>query len=309
MNPLSTIASIPAHVGRIRVIAFHAFTQLVRMKVFYFLGFFALIPIVSNFFNLPQHSGPEAAGIHVLTMIKSPCMGAMHLFSVILAVVSTALLIPKDVEDRTLYTILAKPVPRFDYLAGRLLGVILLLFVSLALMDLLMTGALQLRTNMVLADQVASAKASNWPASDIALLKNDILAQGPTASLQGAVFAIFLRSAIIASLALLISTFSTSTLFTTIIAFLVYFAGHFQADARAALFTQDPGMADSALAKVGGLLFSLIIPDFQLFNVIDSVIQGQVLPLVILGKLTLVGLFYFVFYIVGSWLVFARKEL
>jgi ABC-2 type transport system permease protein len=308
MNPLSTIASIPAHASRIGVIAFHAFTQLVRMKVFYFLGFFALIPIVSNFFNLPQHEGPEAAGIHVLTMIKSPCMGAMHLFSVILAIVSTALLLPKDVEDRTLYTILAKPVPRFDYLTGRLLGVLLLLFVSLALMDLLMTGALQIRTNMVLSEQVAAAEARNWPASDIALLKSDILAQGPTASLQGAVFAIFLRSAIIASLALLISTFSTSTLFTTVIAFLVYFAGHFQAYAREALLSQQPGMADSFLAKFGSLLFALIIPDFQLFNVIDAVIQGQVLPLVILGKLTLVGLFYVVFYIIGSWLIFARKE-
>ena len=305
MNPISNLLS---HTSRIGVIAFHAFTQLVRMKVFYFLAFFALIPIVSNFFNLPQHEGPEAAGIHVLTMIKSPCLGAMHLFSVILAIVSTALLLPKDVEDRTLYTILAKPVPRLDYLAGRLLGVLLLLFVSLAIMDLLMTGALHFRTNMVIADQVAAAEARGWPATDIALLKNDIIAQGPTASLQGAVFSIFLRAAIIASLSLLISTFSTSTLFTTIIAFLVYFVGHFQADARAALFTQEAGMSDNVLVKLGGLLFSLVIPDFQLFNVIDAVIQGQIMPLAVLGKLTLIGLFYVVFYIIGSWLIFARKE-
>ena len=62
---------------------------------------------------------------------------------------ATALLLPKDVEDRTLYTILAKPVPRFDYLAGKLLGVLLLVFVSLALMDVLMTAVLQIRTSMV----------------------------------------------------------------------------------------------------------------------------------------------------------------
>ena len=175
-------------------------------------------------------------------------------------------------------------------------------------MDLLMTGALHFRTNMVIADQVAAAEARGWPATDIALLKNDIIAQGPTASLQGAVFSIFLRAAIIASLSLLISTFSTSTLFTTIIAFLVYFVGHFQADARAALFTQEAGMSDNVLVKLGGLLFSLVIPDFQLFNVIDAVIQGQIMPLAVLGKLTLIGLFYVVFYIIGSWLIFARKE-
>jgi ABC-2 type transport system permease protein len=305
MNPLSNILS---HASRTGVIARHAFTQLVRMKVFYFLAFFAVILIASNFFNLPQHEGPEAAGINILRSIKSWSLGAMTLFSVVLSIVATALLLPKDVEDRTLYTILAKPVPRLDYLAGKLLGVLLLVFVSLALMDLLMTGILHLRTNMVLADQMAMAEARGWPAEDIALLKSDILAQGPTASLQGAVFSVFLRATIIASMALLISTFSSSTLFTTIITFLIYFIGHFQADARAAYFSGEAGMSDSFWMRGVSLLISLVLPDFQLFNVIDAVIEGQVMPLIILGKLTLIGLFYFVFYVMASWLIFARKE-
>jgi hypothetical protein len=305
MNPLSAITD---HAARIAVIAFHAFTQLVRMKVFYFLAFFALILIASNFFNLPQHEGPEAAGIDVLRAIKSWSLGAMTLFSVVLSIVSTALLLPKDVEDRTLYTILAKPVPRLDYLAGKLLGVLLLVFVSLAIMDVLMAGILHIRTNMVIADQMAFAEANSWTAAEMASLKNDILAQGATASLQGAVFSVFLRASIIASLAMLISTFSTSTLFTTIIAFLIYFIGHFQADARTAFLSQEAGMSDGILAKIITLLVALVLPDFQLFNVIDAVIEGQLLPLVILGKLTLMALFYAVFYIIASWLIFAKKE-
>ncbi len=297
-----------SHASRIGVIARHAFTQLVRMKVFYFLAFFAVILIGSNFFDLPQHEGPESAGINILRSIKSWSLGAMTLFSVVLSIVATALLLPKDVEDRTLYTILAKPVPRIDYLAGKLIGVLLLVFVSLALMDVLMTGILHLRTEMVLADQMAVAEARNWPAQDVALLKSDILAQGPTASLQGAVFSVFLRATIIASMAMLISTFSSSTLFTTIISFLIYFVGHFQADARAAYFTHEAGTGDGFWLRGVALLISLVLPDFQLFNVIDAVIEGQVLPLLILGKLTLIGLFYFVFYVIASWLVFARKE-
>ncbi len=308
MNPISSIKSVPASVSRILVIARHAFTQLVRMKVFYFLAFFAVILIASNFFNLPQHEGPESAGINVLRSIKSWSLGAMTLFSVVLSIVATALLLPKDVEDRTLYTILAKPVPRLDYLAGKLLGVMLLVFVSLAMMDLLMVGILELRTNMIVSDQMAVAEARGWPAADMARLKTDILAQGPTASLQGAVFAIFLRSSIIASMALLISTFSSSTLFTTIISFLIYFIGHFQADARAAYLSQDAGSSDGFFAKAITFLVALVLPDFQMFNVIDAVIEGQVMPLVILGKLTLIGLFYAVFYIIGSWFVFAKKE-
>ena len=305
MNPLSAITD---HAARIAVIAFHAFTQLVRMKVFYFLAFFALILITSNFFNLPQHEGPEAAGVNILRSIKSWSLGAMTLFSVVLSIVSTALLLPKDVEDRTLYTILAKPVPRLDYIAGKLLGVLLLVFVSLALMDLLMTGILQIRTNMVLSDQMAFAEARGWPAEEKEALKNDILAQGPTASLQGAVFSVFLRAAIIASLALLISTFSSSTLFTTIIAFLIYFIGNFQADARAAFLSQEAGTSDGFFARAVTLLVALVLPDFQLFNVIDAVIEGQLMPLAILGKLALMALFYAVFYVIASWLIFAKKE-
>jgi ABC-2 type transport system permease protein len=308
MNLISNIQKVPAHLGRIGVITHHSFTQLVRMKVFYFLAFFAVILIASNFFNLPQHEGPEATGTHVLSSIKSWSLGAMTLFSVVLSIVATALLLPKDVEDRTLYTILAKPVPRIDYLAGKLLGVLFLVFVSLLIMDLLMVGILQIRTNLVLEQQVAAAMERGWPAGDVANLKADILAQGSTFSLQGAVFAVFLRATVIASMALLISTFSSSTLFTTIISFLIYFIGHFQADARMIYLDQSVGSSDSWLAQIISLLVALVLPDFQLFNVIDEVIQGQVMPLFIVGKLALVGLFYFGFYLFASWFIFAEKE-
>lgn len=296
-----------SHLGRILVIALHAFTQLVRMKVFYFLAVFGVIAIASNFFELPQHEGPESVGINVLRSIKSWSLGTMTLFSVVLSIVATALLLPKDVEDRTLYTILAKPVPRFDYLAGKLLGVLLLVFVSLALMDVLMTSVLHIRTGMVLEQQVAMAKAQEWPEEAIASLRAETLMHGPNWSLQGAVFAVFLRASIMASLALLISTFSTSTLFTTIISFLIYFIGHFQADARD-VYLQAGAAGEGVVARIASLLISLVLPDFQLFNVIDAVIEGQAFPLLMLAKLMLIGLFYAVFFTLASWYIFAEKE-
>jgi hypothetical protein len=289
------------------VIARHAFTQLVRMKVFYFLAVFAVIAIASNFFDLPQHEGPESVGINVLRSIKSWSLGTMTLFSVVLSIVATALLLPKDVEDRTLYTILAKPVPRIDYLAGKLLGVLLLVFVSLALMDVLMTAVLQIRTSMVLEQQLEMARVMSWPQDAIESLRVETLAQGPSWSLQGAVFAVFLRASIMASLALLISTFSTSTLFTTIISFLIYFIGHFQADARD-VYLQAGQAGEGVFARLASLAFSLVLPDFQNFNVIDAVIEGQAMPLLILGKLTLIGLYYALFFTIASWFIFAEKE-
>ncbi|MEI6656878.1 MAG: ABC transporter permease subunit [Verrucomicrobiota bacterium] len=296
-----------SHCGRIAVIATHAFTQLVRMKVFYFLAVFAVIVIGSNFFDLPEHVGPEMSGVHVLHAIKSWSLGTMTLFSVVLGIVATALLLPKDVEDRTLYTILAKPVPRLDYLAGKLLGVLLLVFVSLALMDLLMTVVLHVRTSILLGDLMDIARARGWSVAEVASQRAELLSHGSNWSLQGAVFAVFLRASIMAALALLISTFSSSTLFTSIISFLVYFMGHFQADARNVFLDAGAG-GHGQVARVIGLLVALILPDFQLFNVIDAVIEGQAMPLLLLGQLTAVGLFYAVFYTIASWFIFAEKE-
>ncbi len=305
----STTATISrgSHLSRILVIARHTFTQLVRMKVFYFLGVFAVIAIASNFFDLPQHEGPESVGLNVLRSIKSWSLGTMTLFSVVLSIVATALLLPKDVEDRTLYTILAKPVPRIDYLAGKLAGVLLLVFVSLALMDVLMTVVLQIRSSIVLDQQLAMAQAQGWPQDAIRSLREETAANGPTWSLQGAVVAVFVRASIMASLALLISTFSTSTLFTTIISFLIYFIGHFQADARD-VYLQAGKAGEGAFVRMAALLMSLVLPDFQNFNVIDAVIEGQAMPLLILGKLSLIGLYYALFFTAASWLVFAKKE-
>ena len=307
---MSTPTSTPmkgSHWGRISVIATHAFTQLVRMKVFYFLAIFAVIAIASNFFDLPQHEGPESVGASVLRSIKSWSLGAMTLFSVVLSIVVTALLLPKDVEDRTLYTILAKPVPRFDYLAGKLIGVLLLVFVSLALMDVLMVAVLHIRTTMVIEQQAEMVKAMGWTPDAIASLREDTLTQGPNWSLQGAVIAVFLRASIMASLALLISTFSSSTLFTTIVSFLIYFIGHFQADARD-VFLHAGQAGEGMLARIGTLLFSLVLPDFQIFNVIDAVIEGQAMPLVAVGKLALVAGYYAVFFTIASWFIFSDKE-
>ena len=254
-----------SHAGRVLTIATHTFTQLMRMKVFYFLAIFAVITIASNFFDLPQHEGPESVGANVLSQIKSWSLGAMHLFSVVLAIVATALLLPKDVEDRTLYTILAKPVPR------------------------------------------AAVEAMGWPPDAVASLLAETKASGPNWSLQGATFAVFLRAAVMASLALLVSTFSSSTLFTTIVSFLIYFIGHFQADARD-MYLQGGEAGEGLFARLAALLFALVMPDMQRFNVIDAVIEGQAMAAAALGQLTMVSAYYVVFFTVASWFVFSDKE-
>src|SRR6266436_4179704 len=118
----------PFSPSRIRAITANTLTELTRLKVFYVLLVFALVLIGSSIF-MAQFSFQQEFQI-----LKDVSLGAISLFTSLLAIVATARLLPQDIEDRTLYTILAKPVPRFEYVLGRIAGVLLLLAISTVLM-------------------------------------------------------------------------------------------------------------------------------------------------------------------------------
>ena len=83
-------------------------------------------------------------------MLKDIALGAMSIFSSLLAILATATLLPKDIEDRTIYTVLAKPVSRTEYLLGKLSGVFLLLALAVLLMGAVFAAVLLLRTQTLL---------------------------------------------------------------------------------------------------------------------------------------------------------------
>src|SRR5438876_12190709 len=132
--------------GRIGAIAVNTLTELTRQKVFYVLLIFALVLIGSSVFMARFSFQQE------FQIMKDMSLGAMSIFSSLLAIVATARLIPQDVDDRTIYTILAKPVPRFEYLLGKLLGVLLLLEISVVLMSALFIVVLYVREHTVLCE-------------------------------------------------------------------------------------------------------------------------------------------------------------
>jgi len=128
---------------RIYAITSNTVTELTRLKVFYVLLVFALVLIGSSIF-MAQFSFQQEFQI-----LKDVSLGAISLFTSLLAIVATARLIPQDIEDRTLYTILAKPVPRFEYVLGRITGVLLLLAISTLLMSAAFVLVLYLREQAV----------------------------------------------------------------------------------------------------------------------------------------------------------------
>ncbi len=283
--------------ARIWAIASNTLLELVRLKVFYFILIFALLVIGSSTVMVTFTFQEQ------FQVLKDVSLGAMSIFTWLLAVLSTAMLLPKEIEDRTLYTILAKPVPRFEYLLGKLLGVLLLLLVAIALMSAVFALVLYGRQQVVLAATIRST-----PPDDLAAAIATIRASTFTANLVPGIFLIYLKSAICASLTLLISTFASSWIFTIMVSFVVCIIGHVQPIAREYWLNQMGG-GSSALLKIFLGFVALVFPDFQLFSLVDDVVVGNAIPMVMFWKTTGLGLGYVGIYALVAYLFFANKEL
>ncbi len=283
---------------RIAAIAACTWTELVRLRIFLFLTAFALLLMAGSFF-LARFSFEEE-----FQMLKDINLGAMSIFTSLLAILATAGLLPRDLEDRTIYTILAKPVSRPEYLAGKLLGVMALLLSAMLLMAAVFGMVLLLRGQAVLA--AAAAETAALPAQDAAAAMARVEATVRDASLWPAMAIILLKSWLLAALTLLVSTFATSAIFTTMVAFAAYFIGHIQATARAYWLS---GGADSLIERSLAALVALVFPDLQAFNVVDSIVAGGGLPGDLLLRMAMLAVAYIAVYYVLACALFHGREL
>ena len=284
--------------SRIAAITRNTLTGLTRLKIFYVLLLFALLLIGSSAFMAQMTFQQE------FQVLKDIALGAMSIFTSLLAVVATARLLPQDIEDRTVYTILAKPVSRFEYLTGKLLGALLLLALSLIAMSALFFLALTLREQTVLNETTRQMSAA--PPEQLAEALRLVRASSFNPNLFSGIAIIFAKGCLLASLTLFVSTFATSTIFTTVVMAFVYFIGHLQAIAREYwMQTNSAGWITQTFLAVVALLF----PDLQLFNLTDDIVAGNAIPLALFAKTATLGLFYTGFYLMLAWSVFFRKEL
>src|SRR5579871_3605149 len=130
----STVAATPPtrreHVGfslrRVGVIATNTLTEAIRQKVWIFLVIIGLAIFFSQYSFADQQEQ--------IKFIKDTSLGVISVISTLIAIVGTAQLLPNEVENRTIYTILAKPVRRFEFLLGKFCGSLLLLALSVAAM-------------------------------------------------------------------------------------------------------------------------------------------------------------------------------
>ena len=273
-------------------------TDLVRQKVFYFLLIFGLL-VIGNSAFIAKLSFQEQ-----FQMLKDISLGAMSVFSSLLAILATANFLPKDMEDRTIYTILAKPVPRHCYLLGKLCGILALLAIAILLMSGLFLGVLWLGESAALAE--TRAQFASASPEDLALAIKEVTASTFNANLLPGILIIFIKAALLASLTLFISTFATSSIFTILMAVALYFIGHLQATAREYWLS---GVDVEWWSRLITAIVALLFPDLQAFNLTDDIIAGTAISLkLFLGTAALGGIYIAVYFALSAF-VFSGREL
>ena len=284
--------------ARITAITANTLTELTRLKVFYVVLLFALL-LIGNSIFMAQHTFQQE-----FQVLKDIALGSMSLFTSLLAVVATARMIPQDLEDRTIYTILAKPVARIEYLLGKLAGVLLLLALSLIVMSVLFVVVLKVREQTVLNETLRQMGAA--PPEQAAEALGAVRASAFNANLFLGIAIIYLKACLLAALTLFISTFATTTIFTTVLMVFIYFIGHLQSTARTCWLQTN---AAGWITKTFLAFVALFFPDLQLFNLVDDIVAGTAIPVALFVKTAALGLFYTGFYLLLAWSVFYRKEL
>src|ERR1017187_10407538 len=254
--------------GRIATIALGAFKESVRERVLYNLVVFAFLMIAAAILL-----GSISVGVERIILINLG-LTAISAFGFLMAIFIGIGLVSKEIERRTIYNILSKPVRRAEFILGKYAGLLLTLFVNTAIMTAGFYVALTIQE------------------------------QGLTAhdfSLLVAVYFILLQLAIVVGIAIFFSCISTSIL-SAVFTFCLFVIGNFSSDIR--WFGQESG--SPILEKLTAVLYYLL-PNFGDFNVIDQVAHGIRIPGVLITANTCYALFYIAVLLAGAVMIFEER--
>ena len=177
--------------GRIGAIARTTFIELARLRVFYVLVLFALVLIISSSFIARISFQQE------LQVTRDIALGAINFFLSMLAIVATAQLLPRDLEDRVIYSVLAKPVRRFEYMMGKFFGVLGLLTISLIAMSVLCLAVIHLREGSAVRETMQQMTQS--PPEELERALTELHQAGVNQDLVFALLLTLTKAAVLAS--------------------------------------------------------------------------------------------------------------
>ena len=260
-------------------IALNAFRESVRDKVLYNLVAFAILLIGASY-----RIGQLTAGQDV-KIIKDLGLAATSIFGLFIAIFIGIGLVSKEVERRSIYSLLAKPIERYQLVLGKYAGLVLTLAVNLAIMTVALYVVLGYMT---------------WMENPVARMAWD--APGIDPRMLEAIGLTFVELSIVTAIALCFSTFSTPIL-SAAFTFGIFLAGRFSTDLRN--FNQ---VVDSpAAAALAGALY-WVLPNLAPFDVRSQVVHGQPVPFDYLVLTAGYGLLYIAALLAVATLVFSRRD-
>jgi len=266
----------PATIGRI---ALAVFRESVRDRVLYNLVGFALLVIGASFLL-----GQLTAGQDV-KIIKDLGLAAMAIFGVFIAIFIGIGLVSKEVERRSIYSLLAKPVRRTELVLGKYAGLALTIAINLAVMVVVWYLVL---AYLSWVETEAFKRSWEAPATDPRMLV--------------AVYLIFVQLLLVIAIALFFSTFS-SPMLSAAFTFALYVAGHFSADLR----NFDAVVGDSPVRYLTTALY-YVLPNMALFDVKSAVVHAQPVPVGYVALATLYAGTYVAALLVAAVIIFSRRD-
>jgi Cu-processing system permease protein len=255
---------------RAGIVALNTFREAVRDRVLYSLVFFALLMMMAAIVV-----GQISIGIEE-SVIVSLGLSAISVIGLLISIFLGVALVSKEMEKRTLYALLAKPVRRWEFLLGKFGGLVLTLAVNTAAMALgLLLVMLYVKHTLERSDAVVLV----------------------------AVYFILLKLALIVALALLFSCYTTPLLAILFTAGLYIVGLYVQELRNLPVDVMSPGTA--AFTE----WLSYLLPNFENFNVMALAAHGRAVPGALILQNTLYAFVYCTMVLAAASVVFSRRNL
>lgn len=251
---------------KVGAIVLNTFKEAVRDRILYVLLIFALVMLIGSTILVTLSVGGEAK------ILKDLGLACISLFGTLIATFLGIGLISKEIEKRTVYTVLSKPIHRYQFILGKYLGLVLTLLVNVSAMTLSLIGLVYLWEGM---------------------------------SSPGLLFAmvfIFLELLLITASALLFSTFSSPTL-SAIFTLCLFVVGHLSADLR--LFATRFG---GTITKFSAETLYYLLPNLSRLNFKDQAVHGVEIDGSIATLSFLYAVLYIAMLILAAMAVFRRRD-
>lgn len=248
------------------VIALNTFRENLRDKILYSLLIFAALLMGASIL-LGALTIAEQEKI-----IADMGLASINVIGVIIAIFVGIGLVSKEIERRTIYTILAKPISRSQFILGKYLGLVITLGVNLVIMFdvfLFTLWMTQVPITMVLVQAVA-------------LMMVEFL--------------------VVTATALFFSTFSTPTL-SAALTLGLYFIGHLTSDLKTLA-----EKSSSEVTKAVMTVLYYLCPNLEVLNIKGQAVSGVSLAWSYQLSATLYGLLYASLLLAGAAAIFQKRD-